>query len=72
MRCRWLLQNPRIKISIENNQWALADMVLQLLRNIGPEWRTDQIIVIHLSQKTGYLQKTLWDRKRLANAGHSR
>lgn len=45
MRCRCLLQNPRIKISIENNQRAPADMVLQLLPNIGPGWRTDQIIV---------------------------
>ncbi|EFB0477764.1 hypothetical protein JZQ54_004863 [Salmonella enterica subsp. enterica serovar 4,5,12:b:-] len=36
MRCRCLLQNPRIKLSIENNQRAPADMVLQLLRNIGP------------------------------------
>lgn len=45
MRCRSLLQNARIKLSIENNQWAPADMVLQLLRNIGPRWRTDQIIV---------------------------
>ncbi|MEJ4837279.1 hypothetical protein SKA88_15545, partial [Enterococcus faecium] len=43
--CRCLLQNARIKLSIENNQRAPADMVLQLLRNIGPRWRTDQIIV---------------------------
>ena len=33
MRCRCLLQNARIKLSIENNQRAPADMVLQLLRN---------------------------------------
>lgn len=41
MRCCCLLQNLRI----ENNQLATADMVLQLLRYIGPGWRTDQIIV---------------------------
>ncbi len=36
MRCRCLLQNPRIKISIENNQRTPADMVLQLLRYTRP------------------------------------
>lgn len=40
-----LLQDPRIKISIENNQRAPADMVLQLRRNIGPGWCPEQFIV---------------------------
>lgn len=39
------LQDPRIKISIENNQRAPADMVLQLRRNIGLGWCPEQFIV---------------------------
>lgn len=45
MRCRYMLQNPRIKISVENDHRAPVDMVLQVLRNIGPGRRTDQFIV---------------------------
>lgn len=43
MHRRGLLQNARIKISTENNHLTSADMVLQLLHNIGPGWRTDPI-----------------------------
>lgn len=45
MHCRSLFQNPRIKISIKNNQRVPADMVQQLMHNSGPGRRTDQIIV---------------------------
>lgn len=45
MRGRCLLQNPCIKIRVENDQRTPANVVLQLLRNIGPGWSPDKFIV---------------------------
>lgn len=45
MRCRCLLQDPRIKISIENNQRTPAGVVLQLRRNIRSGGGVSQFIV---------------------------